>query len=1006
VVGNAILVNFSGGETSPKSRGRFDEPFYQSSARKILNWITDIKGQVRYRPSFLELAETRRGAVARGVAFQLTNSVGYFLEFTAGFMRVYKNEELLTKPVTTVVSITQAGPAILTVVDATDLANGDTIILSDVVGMREMNGRQLVLSAKSGVTFQLLDNVTGVAVDSSAFGAYNSGGSVGKVYEIASPYLAGEIKDLQWAADAPSGTMYLTHPKYAPRKLTVDSADNFTLGTYSRTSDPFTSNSTLTLVGVDRGTKTKIRFDDGSVILANTAYDFSGVVGTTELNGNTYYLKPFTTETTTYTKYGVRLTKTAGSHAVPDGGYIQFTDFTGVLAGQIVDKTLYVKNVATNVFELYEDPELTVPFVYSGSVDGSFTGYSGASIGHARYFVPTGGVFVTLTFSNAQQTPTELTWDVTAPPAHPSAYLQTVGGADIDSSGFTDYVSGGTATAAAECPIGVAFYEGRLVFGGTNQRPACLFMSRSPDSDGNQRYDDFTGGTNADHACFFQLAPVTGISDFISWVRGGPDHLFVGSFGGPFRVSGSGLDIPITPSSINVRQFDTAGCEETMPAGCQQIFFIQRGGTTLRSIKVLNPYLATFESADMCMNADQIPGESPLQRVVLQQGRPDILWVLRANGTLAGLSVHLTQAQAETITGWHRHRIGGNAAKVLDIAVTQRTSSIDRLWIVSERVVNGVTRRAVEIMADPVIFPDPEDFDTGNAAADRAAYLNALYALQGDARHLDAGLTYDGAARGVAAGATLTPGATTGAGVTFTASQSVFTADDVGSEIWNKPNRVTGLGAGRATITSVVSGTQVIADVTADFRSTAAIPAGDWYFAVDTLYGAWNMEGESVGVTADGAVAAEAGLSGEDGYPTITPVHGKVTLPYSAASVTVGFPYAGFVDSHNLEMGGRVGPAQDKPRTLAAMFIRFLNTLGVQFGTDRYRLARVEHRLPDAVTDRPAPVFSGIRRLPYEDLTSGLDDEQREKRVTIAQKLPLPAAVQFVDVRYETVDEG
>ena len=70
--------------------------------------------------------------------------------------------------------------------------------------------------------------------------------------------------------------------------------------------------------------------------------------------------------------------------------------------------------------------------------------------------------------------------------------------------------------------------------------------------------------------------------------------------------------------------------------------------------------------------------------------------------------------------------------------------------------------------------------------------------------------------------ATLTPGATTGLGVTFTAGSRVFLKGDVGRQIVNLS------GVGRASITGYTSGTVVTADIIEDFPSTSAIASGDW----------------------------------------------------------------------------------------------------------------------------------------------------------------------------------
>lgn len=70
---------------------------------------------------------------------------------------------------------------------------------------------------------------------------------------------------------------------------------------------------------------------------------------------------------------------------------------------------------------------------------------------------------------------------------------------------------------------------------------------------------------------------------------------------------------------------------------------------------------------------------------------------------------------------------------------------------------------------------------------------------------------------------TLTPGAVTGAGVTFTASSPVFVAGDVSARLIAE--------AGAARIVSFVSTTQVVADIETDFANTNPIASGLWRIA-------------------------------------------------------------------------------------------------------------------------------------------------------------------------------
>lgn len=888
---NATLVNFAAGETSPRSRGRFDLAWFKSSAEKFLNYIPEVPGSARYRPGFKVVRQTRGGGTAVLIPFQLNDTQAYMLEFTAGYMRVYRGETPVVVTRTTVTGITRANPAVVTVASTTGLANGDEIIITDMVGMVELNGRQVKLANNVGSTYQLVDPVTGANIDSTTFGAWTSGGTVVEIYEIASPYLEADLVDISFAQSL--NTMYLAHFRYAPRKLTVDSAEVFTLGTYSRTADPFTTaGSVLNVTAATKANPCVVAFTAGETIIDGAVYTFAAVGGMTQLNGNSYRLE------------------------VVGGGY---------------------------TVQSYPPP----------------------------------------------------------PPAPPSARLvSTTTGLYIDSSAFSTYTSGGTATPAAECPIAVAFYEGRLGFFGTDQRASTFFLSRAPSDAGAARYDDFTGGTDADHACFFTLAPSNGVVPFICWARGTAEYLFVGTFGGPFRISGGGLDEPITPSNINVRQIDAFGCEASAPAGGSRPFFLQRGGVALRTTR----YDADgkIETYDMLLNAEHI-ANSRLERIALQTGRPDSLWSTRADGLLAGMTVQ----GAENIAGWHRHKLGGVNASVIDAKALPRPDKNDQLWIVSERVVAGVTRCFVEVQADDVIFPDLADFYAGQGSLNREndleTYKNAIYRRQEEYIHLDAAATYNGSDRGTAASATLTPGAITGTGIAFTASAAVFKTTDVGNELWKKPNRETGIGGGRATITAYVSATVVTCTIDVDFDHAGAIAAGEWHIAAETIRGLWHLEGQVVAVVTDGAVYSDGSQDVDSDYPLVTVANGAITLTDPAAVVHVGLPYEGFVKTHNLELGGQNGPVQNKPRNIVKMFIRFLATLGTNFGTDLYNLKQIEHRdVGNDALDRPAPVFTGVKEVYNPDTHEG----PAGKHVIISQRLPLPSVIQSIDLHYDTAEES
>ena len=80
----------------------------------------------------------------------------------------------------TITGVTQANPGVVTLSTLTPtggqtLVNGDTVTISGVVGMTQLNENRYIVAGISGSTFTLYD-LFGNPVDTSAFGAYVSGG--------------------------------------------------------------------------------------------------------------------------------------------------------------------------------------------------------------------------------------------------------------------------------------------------------------------------------------------------------------------------------------------------------------------------------------------------------------------------------------------------------------------------------------------------------------------------------------------------------------------------------------------------------------------------------------------------------------------------------------------------------------------------------------------------------------------------------------------------------------
>lgn len=531
----------------------------------------------------------------------------------------------------------------------------------------------------------------------------------------------------------------------------------------------------------------------------------------------------------------------------------------------------------------------------------------------------------------------------------------------------------------------------RFVIAGTNIKPEAVFGSNTPNqSTGTPQFEAFAIDSNpnlvtASMAYFFVLASHNNKIDVVQWVAHTPKYFVVGTSGSVRRLFGADEGLAPNPLNINSKVANSFGADQAIPISVgSDFFYIERGTRRVRNL-LYDFQIDAYETTDMNLVSDHIAYNA--KQLCVTASSPDILWARRLDGVLAGL----TFKSRENIAGWHRHLLGGthidsNGAtrqygKVINVGSMGRTTQGEQLWTIVERRINGATVRTVEKLNDPPVYPVLVDFFTGSKTFDETRYINACYEVQKSAIHLDSAITYDGSQN-----TTLTPGATTGTNVTFTAGTAVFTASMVGRQLWKKYDG-SGAGGGRAVIKSFTNSTNVVCDILEAFDSTSAIAANGWLLTTSTVTGLNHLEGETVSVIADGAPAANA-----------TVASGTISLAAQASIVHVGLPYKGIVQTLDLDFGGTTGSAQSKPRKITKVWTRFLNTIGCRIGTDIYKTERM--KFPKNQYNRGTPLFSGKVQKRLDDGTTEYD-----KLLTYEQDLPLPCTILAIDLFGDTTDE-
>jgi hypothetical protein len=238
---------FNTGEITPLLYGRVDYDNYKKALKTSLNGIALVQGPWTRRPGTYFAAEVKDSTKAtRVVRFEFSTTQAYIIEFGDQYMRFYRNNGPVLETAQNITGITQANPAVLTYSGADNYANGDDVEISGIVGMTQLNGRRVrVANVNTGAnTFELTD-LQGNNIDSSAFTAWSSGGTVARVYTVSTPWLEADLFQLKFTQSA--DVLYVAHPAYAPRKVTRTAHTAWTVTSITFLDGPYLSiNSTAT----------------------------------------------------------------------------------------------------------------------------------------------------------------------------------------------------------------------------------------------------------------------------------------------------------------------------------------------------------------------------------------------------------------------------------------------------------------------------------------------------------------------------------------------------------------------------------------------------------------------------------------------------------------------------------------------------------------------------------------------------------------------------------------
>lgn len=522
---------------------------------------------------------------------------------------------------------------------------------------------------------------------------------------------------------------------------------------------------------------------------------------------------------------------------------------------------------------------------------------------------------------------------------------------------------------ASNNPGRVMFWQNRLCFAGAGEQVNAVECSVTGD--------------------FYNFAPtqadgtVTGINA-LSWVLDDDEvnailwlapagsaqamQLGIGTTGGEQILQGATTGTALTPTSVQAyreTQFGSVPNVDTVRVG-KSILFVNRPGRKLHEWTFqwqVNGYVGP----DLAVLAEHITkgaDGSGIVQVAYQQNPHGILWFIRGDGQLIGL----TYLRDQDVVAWHRHQLGGNyygGPPIIEsiACIPSPDLSYDELWLAVLRTINGVPTRTIEVMTRfyeglPLEQAWFVDCALPNVLPAPAAILTPTDFVNLNPPTMAIGFTGTG---------------------TLSANAGVFSAGSV--------NQLVRANGGLLLITAYINAQRVTAQTLAPMRSLTPAATGSWTMAPrqNTFSGLGHLTGENVWAIGDGFE-----------FGPLPVAAGAITLSDTGASyVVAGLPVTPLLLTMPYEpQRAAEASAQGSLKRIDTIWARFLETVGGTYGVrqvDPMTFA-VKDKTSDVLSraggnpmDQPVPVLSGMRKLKMP----GGHDQEMQMLFTQSPTMPL-----------------
>lgn len=760
--GTLKQANFGGGVLSPLLEPRADLQKHQTGLRDgSLNVIPLPQGAFMKRPGTKWICPTKVAAdAARVFPFQYSVTAAYVVLGGDLTFRFIKNYALVTDTSTNITGITQASPGVVTA-NSHGLSNGNRVWIASVGGMQEVNNREFTVANVTANTFELS------GINTSAYTAFTSGGTVKRIYEIVSPYADDQLDDVTYVQSA--DVLYMFHPTIAPYKLTRTADTSWTMTAMTFTDGPFAPvNSTPSARVRVQHTDARKNYRPGksTTILSNTD------IFTSDHVGSLFYMEEILLDQLDVAPWeSAHAPGSVNDQKSNDGHVYELVSTLGSVTGTAAP-THTDGDAWDGINEAGAGGESTKwRYLHSRYSVFRITAYTSAKEVTADIVTqcPTGFNQPSKTITNATSDGGVIRLTSAAHGLSDDDYVYVTGVTgtteangywqiedvatntfNLKGSTFVNaYSAGGTArrfatwlyafgafSAERGYPACGTLFQDRLVMGGTEAQPDSVWTSVT----GN--YSSFAdkehGIVRDDSSVAFTLASPQ--VNRIRWMSPDGSGLLIGTAGSEWFVRPATTSKAFAPGNVDAKPQSGHGSKAigSILAGSATLFVDRSGRKVMEPI--YDASVDRYVSQDLTLISNTITKGGIVDMAFVQ--KPDnIVWMPRADGALVGL----TYNREQQIAGFHPHVLGGYSDGSQTQAVVESVCSLpspdgtrDDLYMVVKRYINGGVVRHVEYMdrswdIDEGAIED-QYFVDGGATYDgsSASTIGGLYFLRGE----------------------------------------------------------------------------------------------------------------------------------------------------------------------------------------------------------------------------------------------------------------------------------